>query len=44
MQSFYASIHEEINHMPKQNMLIITGDWKAKVGNKANQMSLENLD
>lgn len=34
-ESFYASIQEEIDHTPKQDMVIkIIGDWNAKVRNK----------
>lgn len=29
-----ASIQEETDHTPKRGMLIITGDWNAKAGNK----------
>lgn len=35
IESFDANIQEEIDHTSKQDMLIITGDWYAKVGNKA---------
>ena len=35
IESFYASIQEEINHESKQETLIIIGDWNAKVGNEA---------
>ena len=35
MQSFYARIQEEIDHIPKQDMIIIVGDWNWIVGNKA---------
>ena len=33
-ESFYASIQDEIDHTPKQDMLIIISDWNAKIGNK----------
>lgn len=43
-ESFCASIQVEIDQSPKQDMLIIIDDWNTKVGNKENQMLLENLD
>lgn len=35
MESFYVSAHEETDHTPKQNLLIIIGDWNTKVEKKA---------
>lgn len=35
IENLYESIQEEIDHILKQNMLIIIGDWNSKVGNKA---------
>lgn len=42
IESFYASIQEEVNHTPKQDMLTNKDEWNTKVGNKAE--SLEILD
>ena len=36
-----ANIQEETDRTAKQGMLIITGDWNAKVGNKADSNSDE---
>lgn len=33
--SFYEGVREEIDHRPKQDKLIIMGDWDTKVGTKA---------
>ena len=43
IEGFYISIQEEIDYTAKQDMLIITGDWNAKIV-KQSQISLENLD
>lgn len=41
IESFYANIQEEIDHAPKQDMLIkIRGDWNAKVGNKVESTAI----
>lgn len=42
MESFYASFQEEIDHTPKEDVVLIIGDWNAKQEIKRNQMSLEN--
>lgn len=42
IESFYASVQEEINHTPKQDMLTNTDEWNTKIGNK--EESLEILD
>ena len=33
--SFYTSIQENTDHIPKQDMLLIFGDWNTKLGNIA---------
>lgn len=35
---------KKIDHMPKQVMLIIIGEWNAEVGNKRESNIIENLD
>lgn len=35
MESFYASIQEEVDRTPKKDVLLIIGDWNAIVGNTA---------
>ncbi|XP_061463080.1 craniofacial development protein 2-like isoform X1 [Rhineura floridana] len=34
LERFYAEVQEEIDHTPKQDVLIIMGDWNATVGNR----------
>lgn len=34
IESFYTGIQEKPDHTPKEDMLIIIGDWSAKVGSK----------
>ena len=35
IERFYTSIQEEIDHTPKEDMLITIGDWNTEVGNRA---------
>lgn len=42
-ESFSANVQEEIYHTPKEDMLLNTGYWNAKVGTKQKQMLLENV-
>lgn len=40
--NFNASVQEGSNHTPKQDVLIIIGNWNAKVGNN-NQILMDDL-
>lgn len=42
IKSFYASVQEEIDHILKQDMLIIIGSWNVKIGSKAEPNVLKN--
>lgn len=40
IESFDASVWGEIDHTPKQDMLIIIGDWYIKIGSKTKSKDL----
>lgn len=41
IEHFYASIQKEIDRTPKQDVLIIIGDWDVNIGNKAEPNIIE---
>lgn len=43
VESFYVSFQEEVDYIPKQDILIIVSDWNTNVGNKEIKILLENL-
>ena len=44
IESFYVSIHEEVDHTPKHGMFIIIGDWNTTIRNKAGPNDVRKFD